>query len=96
MSHEIVPADPIYDDRFDSYNYNRDYRQHDEQSSTMASSLTRSLTSGREHVSERFDSERLPATLASEIQKFLRVANLIDNEEPRIAYLCKFLFYYFC
>ncbi|KAM7266925.1 hypothetical protein ACFE04_009091 [Oxalis oulophora] len=39
---------------------------------------------------EPFDSERLPPTLATEIQKFLRVANLIQSEEPRIAYLCRF------
>ncbi|KAJ0046231.1 hypothetical protein Pint_04895 [Pistacia integerrima] len=88
MSHEIVPADPIDDD--DSYNHNRVYMQHGGESSTMASSLTRSLTSGREHVPEPFDSERLPPTLASEIQRFLRVANLIETEEPRIAYLCRF------
>ncbi|KAL3576497.1 hypothetical protein D5086_021780 [Populus alba] len=39
---------------------------------------------------EPFDSERLPASLSREIQMFLRVANLIESEEPRIAYLCRF------
>ncbi|KAJ6894038.1 callose synthase 8 isoform X1 [Populus alba x Populus x berolinensis] len=32
---------------------------------------------------EPFDSERLPASLSREIQMFLRVANLIESEEPR-------------
>lgn len=36
-----------------------------------------------------FDSERLPSNLTSHIQRFLRVANLIEREEPRVAYLCK-------
>ncbi|CAM8996972.1 unnamed protein product [Rhodiola kirilowii] len=39
---------------------------------------------------EPFDSERLPVTLAPEIRKFLRVANMIEADEPRIAYLCRF------
>lgn len=53
--------------------------------------LTRSLTFGHGDGNgpEPFDSERLPPTLAREIQRFLRVANLIESEEPRIAYLCK-------
>lgn len=50
---------------------------------------TRSITYGRDHVPEPFDSEKLPVTLISEIQRFLRVANLIESEEPRVAYLCK-------
>ncbi|KAJ6728222.1 LYST-INTERACTING PROTEIN LIP5 DOPAMINE RESPONSIVE PROTEIN DRG-1 [Salix koriyanagi] len=37
-----------------------------------------------------FDSERLPSNLTSHIQRFLRVANLIEREEPRVAYLCRF------
>jgi hypothetical protein len=41
--------------------------------------LTRSITI----------SERLPPSLASKIQEFLRVANLVGGHEPRIAYLCK-------
>ncbi|GFQ05755.1 putative callose synthase 8 [Phtheirospermum japonicum] len=51
---------------------------------------TRSLTSGRENVPEPFDSEKLPITLVSEIQRFLRVANQIEIDEPRVAYLCRF------
>ncbi|WMV39602.1 hypothetical protein MTR67_032987 [Solanum verrucosum] len=51
---------------------------------------TRSITYGRDHVPEPFDSEKLPVTLISEIQRFLRVANLIESEEPRVAYLCRF------
>ncbi|KAL9257814.1 putative callose synthase 8 [Drosera capensis] len=39
---------------------------------------------------EPFDSERIPVDLGSEIRKFLRVANQIENEEPRVAYLCRF------
>lgn len=50
--------------------------------------VTRLLTAGY-GFAEPFESERLPASLASEIQRFLRVANLIEVEEPRIAYLCK-------
>ncbi|GAA0169377.1 hypothetical protein LIER_23880 [Lithospermum erythrorhizon] len=50
----------------------------------------RSLTSGLEYVAEAFDSEKLPVTLVSDIQRFLRVANLIELEEPRVAYLCRF------
>ena len=49
----------------------------------------KSITSGRDHVPEPFDSEKLPVTLRSEIQRFLRVANLIDAQEPRVACLCK-------
>lgn len=56
---------------------------------TNTTSFTRSITSGREYVPEPFDSEKLPVTLVSEIQRFLRVANQIELEEPRVAYLCK-------
>ena len=37
----------------------------------------------------QFDSEKLPQTLVSEIRPFLRVANQIETESPRVAYLCK-------
>jgi hypothetical protein len=39
---------------------------------------------------QQFDSEKLPQTLVSEIRPFLRAANAIENENPRVAYLCKF------
>ncbi|KAK9269020.1 hypothetical protein L1049_000788 [Liquidambar formosana] len=52
--------------------------------------ITRSLSTGHVHGPEPFDSERLPVTLVSEIRKFLRVANMIEAVEPRIAYLCRF------
>lgn len=42
-----------------------------------------------EYVPGPFDSERLPTVFASEIQRFLRVANLVGREEPRVAYLCE-------
>ncbi|WZZ62199.1 hypothetical protein YC2023_062306 [Brassica napus] len=85
MSHEIVPVDPI---DVPSTSYSRP-AQGREDSPEREHQYTRSLTF-REHVSEPFDSERLPATLASEIQRFLRIANLVESEEPRIAYLCRF------
>jgi hypothetical protein len=39
---------------------------------------------------QHFDSEKLPQTLVSEIRPFLRAANDIEAENPRVAYLCKF------
>ncbi|XP_038691552.1 putative callose synthase 8 isoform X2 [Tripterygium wilfordii] len=74
---EIVLADPIIDPS----------------PTSEATTSTRPLTFGhdyRDHGAEPFDSERLPPTLASEIQRFLRVANLVEADEPRIAYLCRF------
>ncbi|XP_019101818.1 PREDICTED: putative callose synthase 8 isoform X3 [Camelina sativa] len=87
MSHEIVPVDPI---DVPSTSYSRPVLG-DDDDSPERHQFTKSLTF-REHVSssEPFDSERLPATLASEIQRFLRIANLVESEEPRIAYLCRF------
>ncbi|XP_077226535.1 glucan synthase-like 4 [Tasmannia lanceolata] len=49
--------------------------------------LTRSRTVG--YVAEPFDSEKLPLALASNIRHFLRVANQIESESPRVAYLCR-------
>ncbi|KAI4323117.1 hypothetical protein L6164_022748 [Bauhinia variegata] len=73
---EIVVADPIDEG-------------HREYTRPVALSLT-SARSGVDDAPEPFDSERLPTTFASEIQRFLRVANLIEREEPRVAYLCRF------
>ncbi|CAN8259363.1 unnamed protein product [Cochlearia groenlandica] len=89
MSHEIVPVEEPID--FPSTSYSRPVLGRDDspQRDHHRDEFTRSLTF-REHVSEPFDSERLPATLASEIQRFLRIANLVESEEPRIAYLCRF------
>lgn len=57
---------------------------------TNSRQFIRSITSGRDdYVPEPFDSEKLPVTLVSEIQRFLRVANQIEADEPRVAYLCK-------
>ncbi|KAK8913562.1 putative callose synthase 8 [Platanthera zijinensis] len=39
---------------------------------------------------EPFESEKLPPTLVSEIRHFLRIANEIERESPRVAYLCRF------
>ncbi|KAL0743640.1 hypothetical protein Bca4012_085153 [Brassica carinata] len=86
MSHEIVPVDPI---DVPSTSYSRPNLDREDSPERHQYQYTRSLTF-REHVSEPFDSERLPATLASEIQRFLRIANLVESEEPRIAYLCRF------
>ncbi|CAH8260508.1 unnamed protein product [Arabidopsis lyrata] len=51
------------------------------------SQFTRPLAFQEQYVWEPYDSEKLPETLASEIQRFLRVANLVESEEPRVAYL---------
>ncbi|KAK1302671.1 Callose synthase 1 [Acorus calamus] len=53
--------------------------------SSMA--LSRSRTMGSS-VLGLFDSENLPQTLVSEIRQFLRVANQIEAEAPRVAYTC--------
>ncbi|XP_020577252.1 putative callose synthase 8 isoform X3 [Phalaenopsis equestris] len=42
------------------------------------------------HSPEPFDSEKLPPILVSEIRRFLRVANELERESPRAAYLCRF------
>ncbi|XP_020549899.1 putative callose synthase 8 [Sesamum indicum] len=82
---EIVVAEPTNDEQnVASTSSRRAYTTTDKRP------FTRSLTSGREHVPEPFDSEKLPVTLVSEIQRFLRVANQIEIDEPRVAYLCRF------
>ncbi|VVA18902.1 PREDICTED: callose synthase [Prunus dulcis] len=75
---EIVVAEPIYED------------DPPEPKRPITRSITMGTGSEHNHVPEPFESERLPASLASEIQRFLRVANLIESDEPRIAYLCRF------
>jgi callose synthase len=76
---EIVLAEP-------SYEVDTEYRP----------PLTRAITISSAHdlLHEPFESERLPPSLASEIQEFLRIANLVGGEEPRIAYLCKLGLFY--
>ncbi|KAL6975553.1 hypothetical protein U1Q18_024347 [Sarracenia purpurea var. burkii] len=84
MSTEIVVAEPINEGCSSSNSNGREYI------SRNPKSFTRSITSGRDHPLEPFDSEKLPVSLVSDIQRFLRVANLIEIEEPRVAYLCRF------
>jgi len=89
MSSEIVLTEPIHENEIAT---------HDEAESSEAASrraYTRSITYGHDrgqYVPEQFDSERLPVTLGSEIRRFLRVANQIELEEPRVAYLCMWFF----
>jgi hypothetical protein len=37
----------------------------------------------------QFDSEKVPQTLVSDVRPFLRVANDVEADSPRVAYLCK-------
>ncbi|EOA30960.1 hypothetical protein CARUB_v10014107mg [Capsella rubella] len=82
MSHEIVPVDPsdVFVDMDPIF----------PEDSPTSRQFTRSLTFHEQYVWEPYHSEKLPETLASGIQRFLRVANLVESEEPRIAYLCRF------
>ncbi|KAH7543937.1 hypothetical protein JRO89_XS15G0067100 [Xanthoceras sorbifolium] len=92
MTISIVPADPIDDEiiYYDPPDALPISSHESESSDNTTIPFTRSLTWGREHVPQPFDSERLPPTLHSDIQRFLRVANLIETDHPRIAYLCRF------
>ena len=92
---EIVPAEPIDDIHFERGETST-ARHH------FPLAITDGSSSSAEYVPGPFDSERLPTVFASEIQRFLRVANLVEREEPRVAYLCEsallsgvFLFYFF-
>lgn len=91
---EIVPAEPIGDEiHFDETRFGKTHFEEGE-TSYGRSNATLAITSGRSHVDdvpEPFPSERLPTIFGSEIQRFLRVANLIEREEPRVAYLCKLI-----
>uniref|UniRef100_A0A1D1XHW2 Putative callose synthase 8 n=2 Tax=Anthurium amnicola TaxID=1678845 RepID=A0A1D1XHW2_9ARAE len=42
------------------------------------------------HVRLPFDSEKVPLTLVQVVRPFLRVANQIEADSPRAAYLCRF------
>ncbi|KAH7844337.1 hypothetical protein Vadar_026931 [Vaccinium darrowii] len=89
MSKEIIVAEPTGEGCSRSSTSNRR-----EYISRNKRPFTRSITWGHDHEpepeSEPFDSEKLPVSLVSEIQRFLRIANLIETEEPRVAYLCRF------
>lgn len=77
---EIVVAEPTNDEQ------NRGAST----SSSTRAYYTRSITwAPDDYVPEPFDSEKLPITLLSEIQRFLRVANQIQIDYPRVAYLCE-------
>ncbi|KOM42654.1 hypothetical protein LR48_Vigan05g025800 [Vigna angularis] len=84
---EIVPAEPI-----EGIYFERGETSTASASTSEAPHVTLAITNGsnnQEYAPEPFDSERLPTVFASEIQRFLRVANLLGKEEPRVAYLCR-------
>ncbi|KAL9322132.1 hypothetical protein ACSQ67_010185 [Phaseolus vulgaris] len=84
---EIVPAEPI-----EGIYFERGETSTASASTSEAPHVTLAITNGtnnEEYAPEPFDSERLPTVFASEIQRFLRVANLLGKEEPRVAYLCR-------
>ncbi|KHG23373.1 Putative callose synthase 8 -like protein [Gossypium arboreum] len=92
MSNEIVPVDdPIEEPK---PNKKPVVYDEDEGSKGVVKSLTyygESSSSGSGgYVPEVFNSESLPSTLASEIQRFLRVANMLEWKAARVAYLCRF------
>lgn len=86
---EIVVVDPSIASTSNSYNNTRQNHGSDHNSNGTTPYYMKSITSGRDYVPEPFNSEKLPVTLKSDIQRFLRVANLIDAQEPRVACLCK-------
>ncbi|XVF18396.1 hypothetical protein REPUB_Repub11eG0018000 [Reevesia pubescens] len=101
MSNEIVPVDPIFEEELKQPNkqpvISHEDEEEEEEEEGGRKGFTRSLTYGESsssgsggYVSEMFNSERLPPTLASEIQRFLRVANMLEWKAPRVAYLCRF------
>ncbi|AEE75566.1 callose synthase [Arabidopsis thaliana] len=81
-SNEIAPVDPT--DVF------LDMDPILPEDSPATSLFTRPLALKEQYVWEPYDSEKLPETLASGIQRFLRVANLVESDDPRVAYLCRF------
>jgi callose synthase len=99
---EIVLAEPIHFEQGESstsrqqqhHNHHHEYEYDYEYDNTMAitTNSVSSSSNGEQLQPGPFDSERLPTVFASEIQRFLRVANLLEREEPRVAYLCKYFF----
>ncbi|EXC11740.1 Putative callose synthase 8 [Morus notabilis] len=84
MSHEIVVAEPIF------YECEPELPKPASSSSiTVSSEIVLDQQQQHQSVPEPFDSERLPQTVAAEIQRFLRVANLVEIDEPRVAFLCR-------
>ncbi|OIV92479.1 hypothetical protein TanjilG_02242 [Lupinus angustifolius] len=95
---EIVPAEPIHEIYFEqgeTSTCREETTQHEHANlaitiDTSSSSSSNNNNDNLGYVPGPFDSERLPTIFASEIQRFLRVANLVGREEPRVAYLCRF------
>jgi callose synthase len=90
---EIVLAEPIHFEQGESSTSRQQHHHHEydyEYDNTMAitTNSVSSSSNGEQLQPGPFDSERLPTVFASEIQRFLRVANLLEREEPRVAYLC--------
>ena len=65
------------------------------ETNTSRALTTSTSTSQHDTSPEPFDSERVPVTLGTDIRRFLRVANRVEPDDPRIAYLCGFLFFFF-
>jgi callose synthase len=93
---EIVLAEPIHFEQGESSTSRQQHHHHEyeydyEYDNTMAitTNSVSSSSNGEQLQPGPFDSERLPTVFASEIQRFLRVANLLEREEPRVAYLCR-------
>lgn len=91
---EIVPAEPIEGIYFEQ-GESSTARQHDQHRDETLAITNNVINSCNDYVPGPFDSERLPTVFASEIQRFLRVANLLGREEPRVAYLCELFFIVF-
>jgi callose synthase len=97
---EIVLAEPIHFEQGESstsrqnhhHQYEHEYEYEYDNSMAITTNSVCS-SSNDEHLQPGpFDSERLPPVFGSEIQRFLRVANLLEREEPRVSYLCKSFF----
>ena len=100
---EIVLAEPIHFEQGESstsrqdhhheyeHQYEHEYEYQYDNSMAITTNSVSSSSNGEHLQPGPFDSERLPPVFDSEIQRFLRVANLLEREEPRVAYLCKSL-----